>query len=128
MMIMESQGNTEQLLAATDEICRRSRKPAGLLVRVVAADDERIVLVHLRESEQRSATNQWMRGLVHRDQQIVVEKDLVTQFAVVETVWAGGLFRGVDTDAGRTRQAAHSCIGSLTGASPSGGPCGTTSA
>jgi hypothetical protein len=57
MVIMESRGNTEQLLAATDEIRRRSGKSAGLLVRVVAAADERIVLVHVWESEQRSATN-----------------------------------------------------------------------
>jgi predicted ester cyclase len=39
-------------------------------------------------------------GLVHRDQQIVAEKDLVVQFVVMEAVWPGGLFRGVNTQSG----------------------------
>jgi heme-degrading monooxygenase HmoA len=64
MVIMESRGNTEQLLAATDEIRRRSGKPDGLLVRVVAAADEGIVLVHVWTSEQARAA--WHTDEAHR--------------------------------------------------------------
>lgn len=57
-------------------------------------------LEFLLECRRDPRRTEWMRGLVHRDQQIVAEKDLVVQFAVIEAVWPGGLFRGVDTKSG----------------------------
>jgi predicted ester cyclase len=45
----------------------------------------------------------WRRGLVHRHQALVAENDLVVQFTVVEGIWPGGTFRGVDTASGAYR-------------------------
>jgi ketosteroid isomerase-like protein len=54
----------------------------------------------LRECRRDAARAKWMRGMVHRDERLIAEGDLVAQFAVVEAVWPGGHFRGVQTGSG----------------------------
>jgi predicted ester cyclase len=65
-------------------------RPPGL-------DGTREFLVECRRDPRRT---KWMCGMVHRDQAVVAENDLVVQFAVVEAVWPGGTFRGVETASG----------------------------
>lgn len=65
LVIMESRGNPQQLLAASDELRRKAGTAEGLLVRAVAATDDGIVLVHVWESPQ--ARSRWHDNAAHRD-------------------------------------------------------------
>jgi hypothetical protein len=65
LVIMESLGDPDRLLAAADELVRGAGMPGGLLARIVARTDDGILLVHLWESaEARSA---WHEDPVHRE-------------------------------------------------------------
>jgi ketosteroid isomerase-like protein len=68
-------------------------RPSGL-------EGTRQFLIECRSDPRRDT---WRRGLVHRDQQLLAEGDLVVQFTVVEAVWPGGTFRGVETSSGPYR-------------------------
>lgn len=55
----------------------------------------------LAECRRDPGRDRWMRSKVHRDEYFVAENDLVAQFAVVEGIWPGGTFRGIETKPGR---------------------------
>jgi hypothetical protein len=50
LVMVEHEGDTAQLIAASDEITRRLPAPDGLLVRIVAPTDDGVVLLHLWET------------------------------------------------------------------------------
>ena len=41
-----------------------------------------------------------MRGMRHRDERLIAAGEFVGQFAVIDAVWPGGVFRGVQTESG----------------------------
>ena len=65
LVVMESKGVREQLLAAADDLIRRAGRAEGLLMRVVAPTDEGILLIHLWESEEARA--RWQANSQHKD-------------------------------------------------------------
>ena len=65
LVIMESKGDRERLLAASDEMLNRAGPADGLAARVVAPTDDGIVLVHPWESEQ--ARERWQQNPRHRE-------------------------------------------------------------
>jgi heme-degrading monooxygenase HmoA len=65
LVLMESKGDREQLLAASDDLLRRAGRAEGLLLRVIAPTDDGLLLIHLWESEE--ARERWHENPRHQD-------------------------------------------------------------
>ena len=64
LVLMESKGDREELLAAADDLIRRAGRAEGLLVRLVAPTDEGILLIHLWDSDE--ARERWQANPQHQ--------------------------------------------------------------
>jgi heme-degrading monooxygenase HmoA len=65
LVLMESKGDREQLLAASDDLLRRAGRAEGLLLRVIAPTDDGLLLIHLWESDE--ARERWHANPQHQD-------------------------------------------------------------